>query len=79
MHSPWPTIPQDHIRSAKRMEELNIPKIGRTSAKTLEVVHDVEWKLPGIRSELVEIRKVYDLGRLRVRCFPLLGHSLAGS
>ena len=51
------------------MEEVNIPRIGRANARTLEVVHEVEWKLPGIRSQLVEIRKVYDLGRRRVRCF----------
>ncbi|KAF8586041.1 hypothetical protein K439DRAFT_1632135 [Ramaria rubella] len=58
---------QDHIELAKREAELNIPMIGRARDKTLETVHEVEWKLPGIRSQLMEIRKVYDLGRRRAQ------------
>ncbi|KAF8508901.1 hypothetical protein JB92DRAFT_3120433 [Gautieria morchelliformis] len=57
----------DHIRTSEQMEAVNVPGIGRESARTLEIVNDVEWKLPGIRSQLVEIRKVYDLGRRRAQ------------
>ncbi|KAF8518007.1 hypothetical protein BU17DRAFT_91436 [Hysterangium stoloniferum] len=56
---------QDHIRLAKQEDSVNIPSIWAGTDHTLEVIHDVEWKLPGIRSQLLELRKVYDLGRRR--------------
>ncbi|KIJ55276.1 hypothetical protein M422DRAFT_23885 [Sphaerobolus stellatus SS14] len=58
---------QDHIRTAKKQDSINVPMILKAADKALETVHDVEWKLPTIRSQLLEIRKVYDLGRRRAQ------------
>lgn len=41
--------------------------IRRATDKTLDVIHDVEWKLPGIMSQLMDVKRVYELGRARVR------------
>lgn len=49
--------------------------VRQSADRTLDVVHNVEWKLPDILSQLIDIKRVYDLGRRRVRICDLAARS----
>jgi len=65
MYNEKKALVQDHIRLAEREQTLDVPEILQATDKTTEVVHQVEWKLPTIRSQLMEVRNVYGLGKRR--------------
>lgn len=66
---------QEYTVNAKQRDSLDVPMIRRAADKTLDVVHNVEWKLPDILSQLIDIKRVYDLGRRRVRTCDLAARS----
>ncbi|GJJ11327.1 hypothetical protein Clacol_005559 [Clathrus columnatus] len=58
---------KEYISNAVQRDNLNVPLIRRATDRTLDVVHDVEWKLPGLMSQLIDVKRVYELGRRRAQ------------
>jgi len=71
LHLSWPCSPnyQRNVRRTDRAIDVYVPHINRAFDDALKSLSQLETTLPVTRAQIVEIRSVYDSGRVKVR-FP---------